>query len=491
MFIFIALPLLMAGIMPLLGKTSKKLPDFLSCAVMLVLCLYAALQPLLYSCVNGNWLETVRLAGTPTSINLLFDNLSGLMLFMIGLLGFLVCLFSVDYMEKYGSKGNYYSLLFLMTAGMNGLVLSTDLFNVYVFLEITALASYGLVAFGLGRKALEGAFKYLMLSAVGSGLILLSITLIFGFTSGLSFSAVRDGFQALNNPFATGLCVALFLAGFGLKTGLVPFHAWMPDAYADAPATLPAISSGLIIKVSGVYAMARIFFNVFGRTMAFVPMIYLGMISIVAGAILALGQNNLKRMLAYSSISQVGYIVAGLGTGMPLGIIAGIFHLFNHSMFKPLLFLNAGAIENATGTVNLDEMEGGLGRNMPVTATTSTIASLAAAGVPPLNGFWSKLLIVMALIQLRMFFFAFIAIFISVLTLWYLLLFQRRTFFGKPSAKWEKVTEASSWMRVPMITLAIICILTGLAFPLFLRTWIEPASWPLMSGLTNGILMHR
>jgi multicomponent Na+:H+ antiporter subunit D len=233
-----------------------------------------------------------------------------------------------------------------------------------------------------------------MLSAVASVFIMLSVTIIFGLTGNLGFEAVSQGLKELDAKYMTGLCAAFFIMGFGLKAALVPFHAWLPDAHPSAPAPISAALSGLLIKVSGVYALTRVFISVFGLTPALsTVLMYLGIISMVVAAFLALGQTDIKRMLAYSSISQVGYIVLGIGLGTPLGILGGLFHLFNHALAKSLLFLNSGALQMSTGTRNLDEM-GGLGKRMPVTAGTSLVGSLSIAGVPPLNGFWSKLIII-------------------------------------------------------------------------------------------------
>ena len=255
-----------------------------------------------------------------------------------------------------------------------------------------------LVAFGRGHDELEASFKYLMLSAVASAFVLLSIAVIFGVTGGVSFGVVAQGLKTLNIRYVVGFCSGLFLAGFGLKAALVPFHSWLPDAHPSAPAPISAMLSGVLIKVSGVYAMTRVFLGVFGLTPALTTVLtVMGIVSIFVGALAALGQNDIKRMLAYSSISQIGYVVLGFGIGTPLGILGGLFHLFNHALFKSLLFLNAGAIEQSTGTRSLDKM-GGLAKVMPLTAATSAIGSLSIAGIPPLNGFWSKLLIIIALV---------------------------------------------------------------------------------------------
>jgi multicomponent Na+:H+ antiporter subunit D len=369
-------------------------------------------------------------------------------------------------------------------------VLVTDLFQVYIFLEVAAVASYALVAYGLERDELEASFKYLMLSVIASAAILVSIALLFGLTGGLSFAAVAKGLRTLNAPLAVGLCAALFLMGFGLKAALIPFHAWLPDAHPSAPAPISAILSGLLIKVSGVYAIVRILFNVFGLTPVLSQVLmWLGAVSIVVAALLALGQNDLKRMLAYSSISQVGYIVLGLGLGTPLGIAGGLFHLFNHALGKGLLFLNSGSIQMSTGTRNLDEM-GGLARRMPLTAATSLVGSLSIAGVPPLPGFWSKLMIIMALVQAAEWPLAVVAILASVLTLWYYLLIQRKAFFGKLEERWKEVREAPFWMSFSTVFLSLLIIAIGILFAAVIKTWIEPAAGVLGQG-TGAVIGPR
>jgi multicomponent Na+:H+ antiporter subunit D len=474
-FLFIALPLVVAGLLPLIGRISKKvLPDILANGVFLVLLGYAVfVGKSLIS--KGPILQQLIWLGEPVNIHMALDGFSLFMLFTVSLVSLCVGLYSINYMEHYGDKATYYALLLIMLAGMNGLVLVTDLFQVYLFLEMAAIASYALVAYGLGHDELEASFKYLMLSAVASGFIVLSITILFGLTGGLSFESVAAGLRGLDAKYPVGICAAFFIFGFGLKAALIPFHAWLPDAHPSAPAPISAMLSGLLIKVSGIYALTRIFFTVLGLTPALSEVLmYLGVISLVGAAFLALGQKDIKRMLAYSSISQVGYIVLGLGLGTPLGILGGLFHLLNHALAKSLLFLNSGSIQRATGTRNLDEM-GGLAKRMPFTAATSLIGSMSIAGLPPLNGFWSKLIIIVALVQAKQWTFAVIAVLTSVLTLWYYLLIQRKAFFGKLNERWREVKEAPLWMTLSTVILAVLCIAIGILFSLVIKSWVEPA----------------
>jgi multicomponent Na+:H+ antiporter subunit D len=481
--LFVVLPLIVAGLLPLIGKVSRRvLPDVLANATLLVLLGFAAVagRSLI---AGGPVLQQTSWLGEAVNIRLALDGFSLFMLVAVALVGLAASLFSIDYMEHYGAKANYYALYLVMIAGMNGLILATDLFSVYVFLEVAAVASYALVAYGLGHDELEAAFKYLMLSVVASAFLVAAIAVVFGMTGSLDFAAVAAGLQELGGGPLLGIAAAFFLLGFGLKAALVPFHAWLPDAHPSAPAPISAVLSGLLIKVSGVYALARIFLNVIGLTPALSTVLMgLGAVSMVAAAFLALGQKDMKRMLAYSSISQVGLVVLGIGIGTPLGIAGGLFHLFNHALAKGLLFLTSGSVQQATGTRDLEAM-GGLAKRMPVTAATNLVGSLSIAGVPPLSGFWSKLIIIVALVQAGHTTLAVVTVLASVLTLWYYLLIQRKAFFGKLNDKWAAVKEAPFWMTASTVLLALLCLGIGILFASTLTTWIQPAADVLADGV--------
>ncbi|MCM8821393.1 MAG: NADH/ubiquinone/plastoquinone (complex I) [Candidatus Omnitrophica bacterium] len=482
LFIFIGVPLAIAGFLPLISRVSRRLlPDFLS-NLCFVLLLAASVSIFNLWPGAGRFSHNLQWFGSNLNLALALDGLNVLMLFTVSVVSLAVGLFSINYIDRYGSRAIYYAILLVLVASINGIILATDLFTMYIFIEAAGIASYGLVALGRTRNSTEGAFKYLILSGVASSFILSGIALIFIKTG---TTGIREISMAKNS--ITELSLILFIAGFGLKCALVPFHFWMPDAYTAAPAVMPAMSSGIFVKTAGVYAICRVFFNVYGLTPAVSSvMVYLGVISILAGAFLALGQTRLRRMLAYSSISQVGYIILGLGIGTPLGIIGGLLHLFYHSIFKTLLFLNAGAVEYATGTDESVDL-GGLGGRLPFSSGTNIIGLLSAAGVPPLNGFWSKLIIVIALIQVKMFLYAFIAIFASVVTLWYLLLIQRRVFFGKLKESLKQVVEVPFWMTFSMAALAFVCVWTGVVFASFISEWVLPAATVLLDGLKSSL----
>jgi len=427
--------------------------------------------------------ESVRMLsaseiGLPGDFSFRIDGFSTLMLVLTGFIGFIVAIFSLGWTREY----TYYALLAVMFAGMNGLILVSDLFSLYIFLEITSISSFALIALVRSRDGLEAAYKYLMLSAVATAFILLGLFILYGSAGSLAFEEIS---RLSANPEHAGVrlfCLALLVIGLAIKSGLVPFHGWVPDAYTAAPNPISIALAGIVTKVAGLYTLVRVTFSVFGVTPTISSILMvLGLVSAVVGALAALTQNDGKRMLAFSSISQMGYILLGLGTGSPLGIVGGIFHLFNHAILKSLLFLNTAAIEKATGHRDLSRM-GGLASRMPVTGATFAIGSLSVAGIPPLNGFWSKLFILIALFQSGHPVVAFIALITSVVTLGYFLVFQKKALFGKAEARFSDVREAPLNACLPAVILASIVVISGLLFHEFIDLLIEPAANVLSRG---------
>jgi multicomponent Na+:H+ antiporter subunit D len=386
-----------------------------------------------------------------------------------------------------------------MVAGMNGVVITGDLFNLFVFLEIASIASYALVAFGCEHEELEASFKYLVLGSLGSILILFAIALLYGATGYLTMASVSQAIAERAGSPLVVLAVVFFVVGFGIKAALVPFHPWLPDAHPSAPAPISAMLSGVLIKTLGIYALARLAFNIVGMDGTFATiLIAVGVLSMTVGVFLAVGQWDLKRLFAYHSISQMGYVILGLGLGgyllatggsaatASLAMLGGLFHLANHAVFKSLLFLCSGSIEQATGTRQLKEM-GGLGERMPLTRATCTIASLSIAGVPPFNGFWSKLLIVIACFQAGFHGLAAVTLLVSFVTLVSFLKVLRYAFLGSLPDRLREIREAPLLMSAAMVLLAVLCTGMGLLLVGGVREAIlEPAVNALEAGLEFG-----
>src|SRR3989338_4378541 len=339
-------------------------------------------------------------------------------------------------------------LFMLMLAGMNGRIITGDLFNLFAFLEIASIASYALVAFGTEAEELEASFKYAVMGSVASSFVLLGIAVLYSYTSTLNMADISLTLSHGASSWLVNFVAVLFLMGFGLKAALVPFHAWLPDAHPSAPAPISAMLSGVFIKTLGLYALFRVFFNILGAPAKILfVLVVLGTVSMVVGAILAIAQYDIKRMFAYSSISQIGYIVFAIGIGTPLAILGGLFHLINHAIFKSLLFLNSGSIEYSTDTRDLNRL-GGLNSRLPVTGYTSLLGSMGISGIPPLGGFFSKLIIIIAAVQAKQVGFAMVAILVSIVTLAYYLKFQTFAFFGKLDNAWQKIREVPGLMRL-------------------------------------------
>jgi multicomponent Na+:H+ antiporter subunit D len=489
--LFVAISLLGAFIISIIGKKLKWIPDVIGNITTLIL-LGLSILAMWTIVTKGTLVYSVGSWKLPIGIALVLDGLTAFMLITVNLIAFSVSIYSISYMERFTSKWKFYTLFLLMVAGMNGVVVSGDIFNLFVFLEIASVASYALVAFGTERHELEAAFKYTVMSSVGSLFLLLGIVFLYSYTSTLNMADMANILAQKSASNITIMVSVLFIMGFGLKAALVPFHAWLPDAHPSAPAPISAMLSGVLIKSLGIYTLCRIFYNVIGINFPLSSILMiLGTLSMVIGVFLAIGQWDFKRLLAYHSISQIGYVILGIGLGTPLGIIGGLFHLFNHSVFKSLLFLNSGAVEYATGTRDLQEM-GGLATKMPITSTTSLIASMSIAGIPPFNGFWSKLIIIIAAVQANHLGYAFWAVLASILTLASFTKVMKYAFFGELRKKWSEVKEVPFFMKIAMVILALICVVGGvLLISNINEVFLKPASDVLLEGTKYADIVFK
>jgi len=489
--LFVVIPLAAAFLIMIIGRFVEEFNKYFTSIVLMFL----AFMSFYFLFNTGENMFVYKVGGwepvnnIPIGIYMVLDGFSVIVVCIINLVGFLSAIYSISYIKRYTSPNYYYALFCLMIGGMNGVVLSGDLFNIFVFLEISVISSYALVAFGVESNELEASFKYQILGGLASFLILFGIGFIYWKTKTLNIADIKSAFSNGYNKTTYLFIQILMLSGFGLKAAIIPFHAWLPDAHSSAPSPISAMLSGIFIKAVGIYVLIRLFFNMFAITEGMAILItVLGTVSMVIGVFLAIGQWDIKRLLAYHSISQMGYVVMSVGIGMillskgvkpeiaSLAIAGGIFHLINHAAFKGLLFLNAGAIEYTTGTRNLREM-GGLAKNMPVTSATSFIASMSISGVPPFNGFFSKLIIIIAAIMAGFYLLAALAVVVSIITLASFMKFQRYAFYNKPdNSKSQNIKEVPFPMMFSMVTMSIICILLSLlVVPAIRDTILTPA----------------
>lgn len=458
-----------------LGWIHRRLRDgFVGLAGLGTLALaLAALSRLGLGLGGSSRLELVSLPGYHILFRL--DHLSGLMALLISLLGAAAAFFSFRYIEHYRRLNQYYALLFLFLGAMLGAVLAADLFTMFVLWELMTLAAFFLVIFDERPESMAAGIKYLVMSEAGALAMLAGMILTQWFAGTADIlELARSRFLA--DPAIAGFLV-LFLLGLGVKAGMAPLHTWLPDAHPAAPSPVSALLSGVMIKV-GLFWLVRVFFEMLTPTLTWqLVLSLLGAGTILIGGLVALVQTDIKRLIAYSSVSQVGYIILGVGLATNLGVAGGLYHLVNHALFKGLLFLGAGAIIYRCGTRNLEEL-GGLARRMPLTFACFLVAALSLSGVPPLGGFYSKWMIYQALVESKLTLAPLllgVALAGTALTLAYILKVIFAAFFGEETPATRAVQEVGPTMGLPMALLAILCLLLGV-FPSWpIRSLIEPA----------------
>ena len=333
------------------------------------------------------------------------DALSAFIATIFALVGFAVAVYSIGYMEEEGI-GNYYVLLSLLVAGLIGVAYAGDFFTLFVFYELLGVTAYILVAFYKNREAIEAAVKYLIMGAAGSALILYGMALIYGLTGTLNMALIAKTMKNAQLGPQLYLILLLFLIGFGVKAAIVPMHSWLPDAHPAAPSGISAMLSGVVIK-AGMYALFRTVFILFyGKDSPtgyiwnwHISLLFaiIAIITITLPNIIALVQTDIKRMLAYSSIYNMGIIFAGIAIGTKFAIAAALFHLLNHALAKALLFMNSGAFIMRGKTRVIEDLKG-IGKKMPGTGVSFLTGCLSLAGLPPLAGFYSKFFVIWAAI---------------------------------------------------------------------------------------------
>ena len=392
--ILLLLPFVALITLNVLPRTARGASWGITLGIFALQTVLAALQPLGLI----DWSFFAPLPGL-LSFTLSLDALSLLLMASAGIAGMTALLVGRATLSHPRTRFIFTNLLLVALIGMNGIAMVSDLFTLWVFIEVTSVAAFILVTVRDGKPALEGAWKYLLLSSIASVFMLASLGFFLLSVGGVSFAEAAVAL-ASPTPF-TWVAVALFLCGLFVKGAMIPFHGWLADAYTAAPSPVSVFLAGIVTKASGIFALMRLMQYLLGyggpgRMLLLVA----GAATAIGGAFLALGQSDMKRMLAYSSISQMGYIVMALGGQPGLALLAAGVHFFNHAVSKAQLFANAAAIEEGLGTRDMDRM-GGLAARMPVTGATAAVASLSIAGLPPLAGFWSKLLIVIALWRAR------------------------------------------------------------------------------------------
>lgn len=436
----------------------------------------------------GNWAPT---DGWAFGICLEVDALSLFFALIVTVAVFVSGVYSFTYMNHDDSLVNYYTLFLMLSGSVLGLVLSGDLFNIFVMIEIMTFTAVALTAFRTNYEgALEGAFKYLVVGSLGSTCVLIGIAMVYSQLHTLNLAQLCALIpQNGANPVLVAAFAFLFI-GFGTKAFLFPFHPLAADAHAVAPASISLMISGVLTKC-GVYGIIRLVYCLYQNwDQPFVQYLVTGFgaVSMFICVTMAFNQHNFKRLLAFHSISQVGYVITVVGLGSILGVSSGLYHAMNHTIFKGLLFLTAGAVQHQTGSLDLDRL-GGLSKRMPRTTILFLIGAASISGLPPFNGFASKWMMYQAAFQQGVstgnFFFIIvcvIALITSVLTLASFIKVSQSVFFGQLPEEYKNVQEVPVAMRVPMWILAGLCVITGVFPSLVEKFLLLPATNAVFSA---------
>lgn len=426
------------------------------------------------------------------SVTLRMDGLGLLLTAVVLGLGTFAAFYSGPYLAKEKGQEKFYAMLLLMISMIIGLGCATDLFNLWIWFEAMAVTSYLLVAFYRDQAgALEAGFKYLVQSAAGSGLIITGIALVFAATGSLNMDNIRTLAEPSPLFIAAG---ALFMIGFGVKTALVPLHTWLPDAHSQAPSGISAMLSGVVIG-TGLIAMMRTLGMLVSASASWAwLLIGFGTLNIVVGNLMALQQKQIKRLLAYSSVAQMGYMVLGLGisiySGQTGGAQGSLFHLFNHGLMKGLAFLAAGALLYAMHIAAGDhhplmvEDLAGASRRYPLAAFTLSIAVLGLGGLPPLAGFMSKWQIFVAGFETHNLWLEVLVIFAalnSVLSLAYYVPLINTMYRYEPGVKVKSGKNLPRLMVVPLVLMSFAMVVLGI-WPSLMNWLTLPAARALLTA---------
>lgn len=360
----------------------------------------------------------------------------------------------------------FYTAFLLVETGLFGAVITGDVFNLYVFVEIASLASYTLVALGNDRRALTAAYQYLVLGTIAATFILIGVGLLYMMTGTLNMADLALRLDGIEDARPVRAALAFLTVGIALKLALIPLHFWLPNAYTYAPSVVSAFLAATSTKV-GAYILLRFLFTVFGKPFSFDTMpvgevlMALALVAMLVGSLVAIFQSNIKRMLAYSTLAQIGYIALGISFASETGLIGAIVHVFNHALMKGALFLAMAGVALKVGAVDLESMAG-LGRRMPLTMAAFVTAGLSLVGVPPTVGFVSKWYLVLASLERGLWPVAVLVLVSSVLALVYVWRVVEVAYFRPAPEEAEARSEAPASLWGPTLALAALSVVFGI-----------------------------
>ncbi len=359
-----------------------------------------------------------------------------------------------------------YTAWMLCLTGLLGITITGDVFNVFVFLEIASLSSYTLISLSRDPRSLTAAFRYLVMGTIGATFILIGIALLYIMTGTLNMMDLSQRIPAVADTRTVKMAFTFLIVGIGLKAALFPMHFWLPNAYAFAPSAVSALFAGTATKVA-VYLLLRFFFTVFGPEFSFDVMqsdrvlLPLALVGVFAASTAAIVQSDVKRMLGYSSVAQIGYMVIGISLVSVLGVTAGILHLFNHALMKAALFVSLGCVVYRIGSTRLTDMAG-VGRAMPWTMGAFVVGGLSLVGVPLTVGFISKWYLILAALEQQWWWLAVLVLVSSLLALIYIWRVVEFAYFKAPADPAREITEAPATLLIPTWLLILANVYFGI-----------------------------
>jgi len=430
----------------------------------------------------------------PEGIELVLDPLAGFMAVVVSSIGLIAIIYSRRSLlaEIPGKFSAFYGTSLLLLTGLLGIVLTGDLFNLYVFLEIASLSAYALIAIG-SKQAPFSAFRYVIMGTLGGTFYLLGVGFLYFSTGTLNMADMANLLPALVGSHAVLAAAVFMVVGLGLKMALFPMHMWLPDAYTYAASSVTGLIAPIMTKV-GAYAMIRILLTVFPLSYVLndVPILtavaWLSAAGIIWGSVMAIAQKDLRRMLAYSSVSQVAYVGLGLALANPLALIGGLLQIASHAMTKATLFFIAGAIRFRTGTVGISTLAG-TARRMPWTSAALVVAALSMVGIPPTSGFFAKWYLVLGSIQTDNWAFVAVIVISSLLNAVYFFRILEQAYLAPETKGAQAVSSTSGTqhsdsprsqeippsMLWPILFLAALILIVGIFNALVVTEVLRPA----------------
>lgn len=390
--LIVVVPLAAALLVPLVAMLSTLLARVVS-LLAVAISLVSAIGALARVLAEGNWHYYLGGWAPPWGIEYVIDPLSGMLAVLVAFFGVLAAFYAGPYLRDKSptAQGSFYALFLLLNAGLLGMVATGDVFNLYVFLEISSLAGYALIAYG-GNRATVAAFRYLIIGSVAASFYLLGIGYLYAVTGSLNMADLATLLPPLLDSRAVALAVGLIVIGMGTKMALFPLHIWLPDAYSFAPVPVAAFIPAVMAKVAA-YVLYRVLYFVLGPVgpvaLALDVVGWAAAIGILFGSLMAIAQRDLWRMLAYSSVAQMGYIALGFSLGNAAGIYGALLHVVNHAVMKGCLFMVAGGARWQSGIREVGQFVQA-SRRLPWSMAAFVVAALSMIGLPPTGGFFSK-----------------------------------------------------------------------------------------------------